>query len=224
MNKYTDLLGIPADQCPPDHYLLLGLEGFESNEETIKEAFQERYAHLTACEADPSLKAYESAIQELLTEVVDAGTILKDRKKRAAYDARLIQTHDTETTASASDPAVRRVEVIAPSVATPESDAETPAQGWREGGPSFYLGGLIGLCAGLLISVVVYFLFLTGGEQAANEDGRPGETASTQAQTDEADMERLAQTRALRAEKKELAIERLKLLMEKRKLTSGLPQ
>ncbi|MEW6357589.1 MAG: hypothetical protein AB1696_14755 [Planctomycetota bacterium] len=85
MDFYTEWLGIPGDQRPPNHYQLLGVQPFEANKEAIEKAARERAAVLKTYE----IGKYSAQSQVLLTEIARARADLLNPKRKDEYDRRL---------------------------------------------------------------------------------------------------------------------------------------
>ena len=83
-DAYCKWLGIAAAQTPPDHYTLLGIPQFESDQEKIRCAVLER----TKIVRPRSFKYHELGTQ-LLNEIAAAGVCLSDPKTKTEYDAAL---------------------------------------------------------------------------------------------------------------------------------------
>lgn len=86
-DPYYEWLGIPPKDQPPNHYRLLGIELFESNENVIDRAADRQMGHLRTFQTGQN--ARES--QRLLNELSKAKICLLNREKKAAYDASLRQ-------------------------------------------------------------------------------------------------------------------------------------
>ena len=52
MDPYYEWLGIPAEEQPPNHYRLLGINVFESNPKVIESAVNQRMAYLQQLSGD----------------------------------------------------------------------------------------------------------------------------------------------------------------------------
>jgi len=85
---YTEWLGVPPGDRPPNHYALLNLSLFESDPRTIHDAVLKQTARLRRWSLDPD--PYRARrVQEILNEVSRAGADLEDPSRKAFYDARL---------------------------------------------------------------------------------------------------------------------------------------
>jgi hypothetical protein len=84
-DPYYEWLGIPPKDQPPNHYRLLGIELFESNEKVIDRAADRQMGHLRTFQTGQH--ARES--QRLLNELSKAKICLLNPEKKAAYDASL---------------------------------------------------------------------------------------------------------------------------------------
>lgn len=81
-DAYKDLLSIESAERPPNHYVLLGLEPFESDRAAIDEAAGERMSLLQEFANSEHL----DASQKLLNEVSAARRCLLNETKKIAYD------------------------------------------------------------------------------------------------------------------------------------------
>ena len=84
-DPYSDWLGIPPDEQPPDHYRLLGISRFEHDPEAIHKAADERMTHVRRFQTGPR----GHYTQELLNEIATAKLTLLDESTRATYDSAL---------------------------------------------------------------------------------------------------------------------------------------
>lgn len=84
-DPYHRWLGIPPKHQPPDHYRLLGLERFESDPEVIRDAAEQRMAHVRTYQLGPN----SDLSQKILNELGRAKACLLNPKEKAAYDAGL---------------------------------------------------------------------------------------------------------------------------------------
>lgn len=78
-NPYHKWLGIPLKHRPADHYRLLGVAQFESNEDVIAMAADQRMAFLRSFQAGERSKQ----VDKLLNEVAAAKACLPNKKKSA---------------------------------------------------------------------------------------------------------------------------------------------
>ena len=74
-------LNIPEGERPPNHYLLLGLDRFESDPSTIRQAADERSKAVR-----PRCLKYPEVATQLLNEIAKARVCLIDPDRKAAYD------------------------------------------------------------------------------------------------------------------------------------------
>lgn len=79
---YQLCLGIPEEQCPPDHYQLLGLRAFESDPQLIAAAADRRMQLLR----EQQLGRYRRESQRLLNEVAEARICLLSPDEKIVYD------------------------------------------------------------------------------------------------------------------------------------------
>ena len=84
---YERWFGIARQNCPPDHYSLLGIARFESDVEAIQQAADARMMQLR----EHQLGKYRKESQQLLNEIAAARLCLLTDHEKRAYDARLLQ-------------------------------------------------------------------------------------------------------------------------------------
>ncbi len=88
LRPYTEILGLPADQCPPHHYSLLGVELFCSHFERINQAVRKRYRTIREYHDHPDRKTRE-AVQDVMNAVAIARVVLTDPARKESYDIEL---------------------------------------------------------------------------------------------------------------------------------------
>jgi hypothetical protein len=106
-DPYHRWLGIPPKDQPPNHYRLLGIERFESDQEVIRDAVEQRMAHVRTYQ----LGQYSELSQKILNELAAAKACLLDPQKKAAYDRQLRTVYgmsDARRSVAASRPPPRR--------------------------------------------------------------------------------------------------------------------
>ena len=86
-DAYHKWLGIPPQHQPPDHYRLLGLEIFESDQDVIRAAAERQAAHIQNYKIGPQ----SEFSQRLLNEIARARVCLLDPVRKAEYDRSLRQ-------------------------------------------------------------------------------------------------------------------------------------
>ena len=85
LDPYRKWLSIPPEQQPPDHYTLLGIARFESDEEVIENAAVRQMAHVRTFQGGQ----HAALSQQILNELSSARLcLLKDNEKQA-YDQQL---------------------------------------------------------------------------------------------------------------------------------------
>jgi hypothetical protein len=84
-DPYHRWLGIPPKDQPPNQYRLLGIDRFESDQDVIRDAAEQRMAHVRTYQ----LGQYSELSQKILNELAAARACLLDPQKRAAYDGQL---------------------------------------------------------------------------------------------------------------------------------------
>jgi formylglycine-generating enzyme required for sulfatase activity len=87
-DPYHRWLGIPPKDRPPNHYRLLGLEVFESDVEVIRDAAEQRMAHVRTYQ----LGRHSELSQTILNELAGAKACLLDPERKASYDETLRST------------------------------------------------------------------------------------------------------------------------------------
>lgn len=95
-DPYHRWLGIPADEQPPNHYRLLAIGLFEADHEAIRDAVEQRMAHVRTYQLGP----HSAISQKILNELAAAKACLLNPAKKAAYDE-LLRQRD----AASSEPA-----------------------------------------------------------------------------------------------------------------------
>lgn len=83
MDPYYEWLGIAAEEQPPDHYRLLGINVFESNPQVIESAVNQRMAYLQQLSGDQD--SVDDA-QRIMGEIARARLIILNKEKKTAYD------------------------------------------------------------------------------------------------------------------------------------------
>ena len=118
-DPYQKWLGISASEQPPDHYCLLGLERFESNEQVIEKACVSRIAKLQ----DLSNGADVELAQKLLNDVARAKLCLTTKADKFKYDLALRKSlsgaNKPELVATALPPAVESAAPAVPVASAP---------------------------------------------------------------------------------------------------------
>ena len=100
-DPYYRWLGISPKDQPPHHYRLLGIDLFEPDFEVIRDAVEQRMAHVRTYQ----LGAYLAISQRILNELGAAKAALLDPARKAAYDARLRQQLQARAAPKAKAPA-----------------------------------------------------------------------------------------------------------------------
>ncbi|MEM9587078.1 MAG: hypothetical protein AAGA03_07330 [Planctomycetota bacterium] len=114
-------LGIPPREQPPDHYRLLGVARFESDEQVIDAAADRQLTFLH----DLSNGPHAETAEEIANQVSSARLTLVNPKRRAAYDAKLMSEAIPKKTANS----VKEV-VATPVVQAEVVKAEPANNGW----------------------------------------------------------------------------------------------
>lgn len=93
-NPYYYFLGIPRKDRLIDHYMILGIERFETNEQVIEMASDRQMSHLGRYESGD----HADDVAMLLNEVSRARLCLLNPEAKAAYDAELRSVDDAAST------------------------------------------------------------------------------------------------------------------------------
>ncbi len=117
---YQDWLEIPARRLPPNHYALLGIDDFESDEEVIEAAAKTRSAYLHQIASGPQRKI----VQEMLGQVAIARRTLMSVEAREEYDQSLREVPQDSEAASAGSAGVAGSNDVPGSNATETGAAE----------------------------------------------------------------------------------------------------
>src|SRR5262249_49270908 len=146
-DPYRKWLGIPADQCPPTYYQILGIAPDEQDAEIIEEAALRQTAHVRTYQAGP----HAEEGKKLLGEIALARATLLKPQKRRAYDASLGAGRKngnapSETSVRAKPRETRRLEkdeepftFTPPAAAEPSAPAVEPAYRARGRGANWFL-------------------------------------------------------------------------------------
>lgn len=185
---YQEWLEIPADRLPPNHYALLGLADFESDEGVIEAAAKARSAYLHQIASGPRRKI----VQQMLGNVAVARRTLMSATARSEYDQTLRSDSDAdraegvaELPADQSDP----IESLDAPVAlanqssfsespSPAEDAPPPKPSRRHSGQWKYHA----ISAAVLLAIVGVIYWVnrgTGGRRAAEVGAAKTRVAET---------------------------------------------
>jgi curved DNA-binding protein CbpA len=82
-DPYRDWLGVSANECPPDHYQLLGLRPLESDPQQIEQGEMLTLAKVLRHETGP----HADIARRLVQEIGEAFATLADPVRKASYDA-----------------------------------------------------------------------------------------------------------------------------------------
>jgi hypothetical protein len=118
-NPYSNWLGIPPHEQPPNYYRLLGIVLFESNPRAIEQAADQQSLRVGAYQAGPQ----GELCQQLMSEIAMAQFCLLDPQQKAAYDAQLYATlgQRGECLVAAAPPPIGGMQQFGPSQAAPMS-------------------------------------------------------------------------------------------------------
>ena len=99
-DPYHRWLGIPPKAQPANYYRLLGLEPFEADANVIRDAAEQRMAHVRTYQ----LGQYCELSQRILNELAAAKGCLLDPEEKARYDATLSKQPAASVTAKNHEP------------------------------------------------------------------------------------------------------------------------
>ena len=102
-DAYHEWLGIPPSDQPPNHYRLLGLQDFESNDKAIENAADRLMSYLRSFQTG----SRADVVGPLLNEVSAARLTLLDPSSKKGYDYQLRER--LSGGGGASEPPARRV-------------------------------------------------------------------------------------------------------------------
>ncbi|MEE2990935.1 MAG: hypothetical protein VX715_10000 [Planctomycetota bacterium] len=96
LDPYWKWLGIPPEQQPPNHYVLLGIALFEADRDVIENAAVRQMSHVRTFQGGQ----HAAASQQLLNELSAVRLCLLNEEQKQAYDeqlqARLSVTHSSQ--------------------------------------------------------------------------------------------------------------------------------
>lgn len=158
-DPYHRWLGIAAKDQPPNHYRLLAIDRFEADSEVIRDAAEQRIAHVRTYQ----LGQHAALSQKILNELAAAKACLLDPAQKAVYDLQLSTQMPGRS----------------PARSVPGQGGKT-LRSWL---PQAGLGSLIAAAAaGLALVVVVWIVAGRGAREPAVAVGqaRPRETPHPQ--------------------------------------------
>lgn len=141
-DPYFEWLGIPPEQQPPSHYLLLGLAPGESDPQQIRAAADSLLRSIRELRNDE----HDEAARQIFTHVKQARACLLDEEQKRLYDRGLFGTAPPPPI-----PFDEPEELEA--VAVPRPNSSRPG-----------LGLLLGFLMGPITVAAVYFLVIKPGE------------------------------------------------------------
>jgi hypothetical protein len=120
-DSYSRWLDIPAEEQPPNHYRLLGVNLFEPDRAAIDAAAKRLMAHLQR----NAVGDEAPAVRALLTEIANARVCLLTPQKRNDYDARLrSKLNSTASAQEASAPPSQPAAAAEPPAAAKPANVE----------------------------------------------------------------------------------------------------
>lgn len=187
-DPYHKWLGIPSADQPANHYRLLGLNLFESDPDVIDVATEQRVVYLRQCATGQHI----AESQKLLNEVATARLCLLNAQKKREYDQRLRQSLaaaqvPAESTAPAPAPVMmpwespsdERPDAVKAAVVQSPKHGERVARKNSSSAPVAFTGKRIAVASGLLVVVVLGFVFTRGGSDPTKPASDDQQAAST---------------------------------------------
>jgi hypothetical protein len=154
-DPYHRWLGIPPKDQPPNHYRLLGIDRFESDQDVIRDAAEQRMAHVRTYQ----LGQFSELSQRILNELAAARACLLDPQKRAVYHERLRALNATgDDPIGGADSRPTRPPTL------PVAKASQSYGAWRSTPPWFLATAVGGGTALLAVVVAVVFAHRTNPE------------------------------------------------------------
>ena len=86
-DPYYTWLGIPPDEQPPNHYRLLGVKPFETNQDVIANAVDRQVMHIRTFQQGK----FADQSQAVLNKISAARVCLLNPDSKSAYDKQLQQ-------------------------------------------------------------------------------------------------------------------------------------
>ncbi len=123
LDPYWKWLGIPPEQQPPDHYVLLGIAPFEVDRDVIDNGAVRQMNHVRTFQGG----RHAATSQQLLNELSAARLCLLKEEQKKVYDeqlqARLSATHSSQELPVATP----QLPVATPQLPVAQEVAEAPA-------------------------------------------------------------------------------------------------
>ncbi len=182
-DPYHKWLGIPPAEQPPNHYRLLGISLFESDQDVIANAADARMAHVRTFQSGK--RSAES--QRILNEISSAKVCLLNPERKTEYDAglrgdsqlpraaasgppRIPAPADPRPPVKAADPGPVIEPVHSTHPRSADSSTRLPSPSSR---PGWLLWVAVGGVPVILVGIVLIPLLMDGGEPVAGPS--PGE-------------------------------------------------
>ena len=125
-DPYHRWLGIPPSEQPANHYRLLGLALFESNQEVIDSAAMRQIAHVRSQALGPN----SGRIHGLLNELAEARVTLLNPQSKSKYDQALRELSERDRATrqdQTPEPTGHRIQNASPQAKSASiSDSPTP--------------------------------------------------------------------------------------------------
>lgn len=213
IDLYYEWLGIKPEDQPPNHYQLLGVDLFESDEAALARAADERMVYVRTFATGRHAKRS----QGVLNEIAAAKLCLLDERRRGEYNTTLkaaaeppvdVEVVDDQLAASVPPPAAPPVAVVEEPSQTATADVAPRAEvstiapssgGYRRRRPQSNIWGIIAGAAIAVLMALVFFAALNthgtknnlSGDQSSNKQSagyRDGDSSSPKAKESEDDL------------------------------------
>jgi len=181
-DPYLKWLGIAAQDQPPNHYRLLGIDLFQEDADVIENAVDQRMAHVRTFQSGQHSKLS----QQILNEISAAKLVLLISEKKAAYDHQLKAQLAAHANHGSPAQTAKPVTPVVPQIRPQQPLSKLPR---HRSVPMIPVA--IGAGA-LVLIVVIVALAMMGG--APSNDDKSKAVSSTQGNSDGAPTTRTAST------------------------------
>jgi hypothetical protein len=170
-DPYHRWLGIQPEEQPANHYRLLGLVPFEEDPEVIRDAADQRMAHVRTYSLGPTAEMS----QEILNELGAAKACLLSAEDKAEYDCRL--------RARIAKTAEQPQPVVAGDALKPDPVAKQPPSA-RSSNRSRQTAAVVGVCALICAALVGYWMSTKPSEGPQGDTQANADASANQPQQD----------------------------------------
>ncbi len=183
-DPYRKWLGIPAEDQPPHHYRLLGIEPLESDPDVIANAADGRMAQAKNFQAGE----YSKLSQKILNEIAAAKVCLLNAEKKAAYDGSLRKqlAAQAKPSAKAAPPARQPAKkpaakktgaaaVVVPNINTSSTKSYTSRHGRKRS--SWKIPAVLAVATLFVVAGLIFAISREDDETVAGQPDEPAPTA-----------------------------------------------